>query len=81
MGHQFGYGTGVPLIRSRRWLGVIGSVGQPRDGSGLASWSVMDTDRNELTFRRVGYDSATTARKVRSAGLPEALAARLVKGF
>lgn len=81
MGHGFGYGTGVPLIRSRRWLAVVGSVGQPRDGSGLASWSIMDTERNELTFRRVGYDSATTARKVRSAGLPEALAARLVKGI
>ncbi|TXI01174.1 MAG: metallophosphatase family protein [Pseudorhodobacter sp.] len=80
-GHRFGYGTGVPLIRSRRWLSVVGSVGQPRDGSGLASWCLLDKARNELTYRRVGYDSATTARKVRAAGLPEALAARLVKGI
>lgn len=80
-GHAFGIGTPVPLIRSRRWLAVIGSVGQPRDGSGMASWSILDTATNDLTFRRVGYDSATTARKVRSAGLPEALAARLVKGI
>lgn len=80
-GHRFGIGTAVPLLRSRRWLAVIGSVGQPRDGSALASWAILDTGTNELTFRRVGYDSATTARKVRSAGLPEALAARLIKGI
>lgn len=78
---RFGFGMGVPLIRSRRWLGVVGSVGQPRDGSGMASWCILDTDKNELTFRRVGYDNATTARKVRSAGLPEALASRLIKGI
>jgi hypothetical protein len=41
----------------------------------------MDTGTNELTFRRVGYDNATTARKMRTAGLPEALAARLMKGL
>jgi predicted phosphodiesterase len=79
--HRFGLGIAVPLIRSRRWLAVIGSVGQPRDGSGMAAWAILDTATNELTFRRVGYDSATTARKVRSAGLPEALAARLIKGI
>lgn len=80
-GHRFGIGTALPLLRSRRWLAVIGSVGQPRDGSALASWAILDTGTNELTFRRIGYDSATTARKVRSAGLPEALAARLIKGI
>ena len=28
----FQTGLPVPLIRSRRWLAVVGSVGQPRDG-------------------------------------------------
>lgn len=79
--HAFSFGAPVPLIHSRRWLAVIGSVGQARDGTGLASWSIMDTGTNELTFRRVGYDNATTARKMRTAGLPEALAARLMKGL
>lgn len=64
--------TPVPLIWSRRWLAVNGSVEQPRDGSALASWSIMDTGTNELTFRRVGYDSATTAGKLRF-GEPETL--------
>jgi predicted phosphodiesterase len=79
-GHRFAMGLPVPLLKSRRWLAVVGSVGQPRDGSGLASYAVIDRDTNELTFRRVGYDSAATARKMRSAGLPESLAARLVQG-
>ncbi len=81
LGHVVGAGMPVPLLRSRRWLAVVGSVGQPRDGSGLAGWALLDMRANELTFHRVGYDSATTARKVRSAGLPEALAARLVLGI
>jgi predicted phosphodiesterase len=78
---RFAAGLPVPLLKSRRWLAVVGSVGQPRDGSGLAAYAVFDMARNELTFRRVGYDSATTARKVRAAGLPENLAARLVQGI
>jgi len=74
-------GQPMPLLPSRRWLGVIGSVGQPRDGSQLASYAILDRARNELTFRRIGYDATTTARKSREAGLPEALAQRLMKGF
>ena len=36
MGHPVVQGQVVPLIRSRRWLAVVGSVGQPRDGAALA---------------------------------------------
>ncbi|GLS85096.1 metallophosphoesterase [Cypionkella aquatica] len=74
-------GQTMPLLHSRRWLGVIGSVGQPRDGSTLASYAILDRDLNELSFRRVAYDATTTARKSREAGLPEALAQRLMKGI
>ncbi|OYU39142.1 MAG: metallophosphatase family protein [Pseudorhodobacter sp. PARRP1] len=74
-------GQPMPLLASRRWLGVIGSVGQPRDGSTQASYAILDRTRNELCFRRVGYDATTTARKSREAGLPEALAQRLMKGI
>jgi predicted phosphodiesterase len=79
-GHPVPVGHPLPLLRSRRWLGVVGSVGQPRDGGSLAGYAILDKGTNELTYRRVGYDSATTARKVRAAGLPEALALRLLKG-
>lgn len=70
----------VPLIRSRRWLAVVGSVGQPRDGVPQAGYAIWDDARNELCFRRVPYDTAATAAKVRAAGLPETLALRLLRG-
>jgi diadenosine tetraphosphatase ApaH/serine/threonine PP2A family protein phosphatase len=73
-------GLPVPLLRSRRWLAVAGSVGQPRDGVPQAAWALLDRGRNELTFRRTPYDVASTAAKLRAAGLPVALATRLLKG-
>lgn len=78
--HRFATGLPLPLLRSRRWLTVVGSVGQPRDGSGLAGYAILDMRANEITLRRIGYDSALTARKMRGAGLPETLAARLILG-
>lgn len=73
-------GAAVPLIRSRRWLGVIGAVGQPRDGVPEAAYAILDTGANTLTFHRVAYDRATTAARLRAAGLPETLALRLLNG-
>jgi diadenosine tetraphosphatase ApaH/serine/threonine PP2A family protein phosphatase len=73
-------GLPIPLLPSRRWLGVVGSVGQPRDGVAQAAWALLDTQRQELTFRRTPYDAAGAARKVRAVGLPEELAVRLLVG-
>lgn len=73
-------GHPVPLLRTRRWLAVIGAAGQPRDGVPQAGWALYDDARAELTFRRVPYDSAATAAKIRAAGLPDALARRLLTG-
>ena len=77
---RFKTGQPVPLIRSRRWLAVVGSVGQPRDGNPAAAYAIYDSAANELTFRKVPYDCAVAAQKVRAAGLPEALALRLLTG-
>lgn len=73
-------GLPIPLLRSRRWLAVVGAVGQPRDGVAQAGWAMLDTGANELTFRHTPYDTGLVAAKVRAAGLPEALALRLLKG-
>ena len=81
MAHDIPFGHPVPLLRSRRWLGVVGSVGQPRDGTGLASYAILDRTANELTYRRCAYDAAATAKKSRAVGLPERLAQRLMQGF
>lgn len=70
----------VPLLRQRRWVCVLGSVGQPRDGNPGASYAILDVDRHELTYVRVPYDVDAAAAKIREAGLPEALAQRLFRG-
>jgi len=70
-------GAAVPLLPQRRWLAVIGSVGQPRDGNPAASYAMLDTERSEITYFRVPYDVETAAAKIRQAGLPEILAERL----
>ena len=73
-------GVAIPVPKHRRWLAVVGSVGQPRDGNTAASYVMADLDRNTLTFNRIPYDWAGAARKILDAGLPERLAVRLQKG-
>jgi len=74
--------TGVPiqLMKGRKWLAVIGSVGQPRDGNPAASYAMLDTDRNEITFCRAPYDIDEAAARIRKNGLPPSLAERLYEG-
>ena len=72
--------TPVPLLPQRRWLAVIGAVGQPRDGNPAASFALYDTESTGLRFLRVAYDVETAAAKIRAAGLPASLADRLFEG-
>ncbi|WP_431285264.1 metallophosphoesterase family protein [Humitalea sp. 24SJ18S-53] len=71
----------MPLLASRRWLGVIGSVGQPRDGNPAACYGLLDTVRSSCAWVRVPYDIGTAAAKIKAAGLPPRLAARLFEGL
>jgi diadenosine tetraphosphatase ApaH/serine/threonine PP2A family protein phosphatase len=71
----------IPLSSQRRWLAVIGSVGQPRDHNPAACYAVLDDERNVLTYIRVPYDVENTARKILEAGLPIALSYRLFEGY
>lgn len=70
----------IPLTAMRRWLAVMGAVGQPRDGNPSAAYGILDVATSDLTFVRVPYDVDTAARKIRSAGLPEGLWKRLARG-
>jgi len=74
--------SGVPvrLLPGRRWLAVLGSVGQPRDGDPAASFAMFDTISREITYCRVPYDVETAARRIRENGLPLWLADRLSVG-
>ena len=65
--------TPIPLLTQRRWLAVMGAVGQPRDGNPAAAYGIFETDSNEFTFVRVPYDIDRAAAKIRAAGLPEAI--------
>lgn len=73
-------GVPIPLPRHRRWLSVIGAVGQSRDGNPSAAYATLDTDRSEITHWRVPYDVEATAQAILLAGLPPSLAARLLRG-
>jgi predicted phosphodiesterase len=70
----------IPLLPGRRWLAVVGSVGQPRDGNPAASYCLLDTATHELTYCRAAYDVTEAAECIRKAGLPPHLANRLAQG-
>jgi diadenosine tetraphosphatase ApaH/serine/threonine PP2A family protein phosphatase len=73
-------GVPVPLLARRRWLIVVGSAGQPRDGNPAACFAMLDTGRQEITFCRAPYDVDAAADAIRRNGLPEMLAERLSVG-
>jgi diadenosine tetraphosphatase ApaH/serine/threonine PP2A family protein phosphatase len=70
----------LQLLGGRRWLAVIGSVGQPRDGNPAAAFAMLDTISREITYCRVPYDVEAAADKIRANGLPHWLADRLSAG-
>ena len=74
-------GSPVPVRGHRRWLAIVGSVGQPRDSNPAAAYALFDDARASITFHRVPYDHLTAAQKIRSVGLPEFLAFRVERGI
>src|SRR5207253_1488243 len=73
-------GVAVPVAAHRAWLALVGAVGQQRDGNRAAGYAIFDPDMRSLSYFRVPYDADATARKIRAAGLPDALAARIERG-
>jgi len=58
-----------------------GSVGQPRDGDPRAAYAFYWPEQRLIEYRRVAYDIPGAATKIRAAGLPDSLAARLFEGL
>jgi predicted phosphodiesterase len=58
-----------------------GSVGQPRDGDPRAAYALYSPEERAVEFCRVAYDVDQAAAKIRAAGLPDFLAARLHEGM
>lgn len=74
-------GVPVQLKGNRRHLGIVGSLGQPRDGDPRACYATLDVGNAMLTFHRVRYDHFAAAEAIRAAALPEVLAQRLERGL
>lgn len=77
--HMTSDGEEIMLDDTRVILNA-GSVGQPRDGDPRAGYMLLDTGRRIVIWHRVQYDVSRTAAKIRAAGLPHILAARLFEG-
>ena len=73
-------GVPVQLPGGRRWLAVLGAVGQPRDRNPAAAFAMLDTETREITYCRVPYDVEAAAQRIRDNGLPLWLADRLTVG-
>ncbi len=69
-----------PLARQRLIINP-GSVGQPRDNNPQAAYALLDLENECWEYRRVPYDIAATQDRLRQAGLPGRLAARLGFGW
>jgi len=65
-------------VKGAKLYVCVGSVGQPRDEDWRACYVLFDGENVE--YRRVPYDVAVTARRIREAGLNEFLADRLFAG-
>jgi diadenosine tetraphosphatase ApaH/serine/threonine PP2A family protein phosphatase len=70
----------VELARDGQYLVNVGSVGQPRDQDPRSGYAIFDSDQRVVTFHRVAYDAEKASAKIRAAGLPEQLGARLLVG-
>ena len=70
----------VTLDPTCRYVVNPGSVGQPRDGSPLAAYAILDEAAATVEFRRISYDIAAAQEKIYDAMLPPLLAERLAIG-
>jgi diadenosine tetraphosphatase ApaH/serine/threonine PP2A family protein phosphatase len=70
----------LELEKNYTYLINPGSVGQPRDGDPEAAYAIYHPKARVVEFKRVAYDAAAAAEKIRAAGLPDSLASRLLTG-
>ena len=69
-----------PLIKNRRFIINVGSVGQPRDLDPRASYAIYDGNRKYIEIVRLNYNILLAQQKILNSGLPELLADRLMVG-
>lgn len=69
-----------PLLKKRKYIVNVGSVGQPRDLDPRACYAIYDGNNDALEIVRVEYNIPLAEQKIIKAGLPEVLAERLSLG-
>lgn len=69
------------LLDGGRYIFNPGSVGQPRDADERAAYALLDLEEMVWEFRRVEYAIGWTQEKMRRAGMPYRLVARLEYGW
>lgn len=73
--------TKIKLDPNTKYFINPGSIGQPRDKDPRPSFIIFDSNKRELLFQRFSYSIKKTQKKIRDAGLPDVLAARLESGI
>jgi predicted phosphodiesterase len=73
-------GVAIALDEGFEYIINPGGVGQPRDGDPRAAYALLDTEKHTWTQYRVEYPVRATQAKMRAAGFPEPLIARLGYG-
>ena len=68
------------VIKGKRFIVNVGSVGQPRDNDPRLSFGMFDTDAWTYENIRSTYNVITASEKIRKAGLPKVLAERILEG-
>jgi predicted phosphodiesterase len=74
-------GDVLTLDKDRKSIINVGSVGQPRDRDPRAPYIIFDDETMTLRFKRVEYDWDLASEKIIDAGLPTALAQRILVGL
>ncbi len=70
----------VQLHKGSRYIVNVGSVGQPRDDNPRACYTIYDSERRVVWFRRVAYDIPKAQERFLNAGLVSWSASRLAAG-
>ena len=65
---------------NHKYIISVGSVGQPRDGNPMASYTVYDSETEVFEFKRVAYDIESAAQKILDSKLDQNFANRLYLG-
>jgi diadenosine tetraphosphatase ApaH/serine/threonine PP2A family protein phosphatase len=68
------------VVAGKRFLVNVGSVGQPRDNNWQLSFGIFDVEKWTYKNMRSEYDAKTASEKIKKAGLPRALADRILVG-